>query len=199
MKAANARTKILDTAINMIRAKGYAATRVEDLCQASGVTKTKEALGVAAAQHWSDVTGPLFASASYHLPDNPIDRIFAYVAFRKLILTDQALPDFTCLAGTMVQETFATYPAIREACGVSIISHAETLIPDIEAALAQSGETHISARSLALFVQSTLQGAFVVAKASNEPGFAQEACDHLTRYLELLFAKPRSARMSFQA
>ena len=52
-----ARDKILDAAIATVRAKGYAATSVDDLCASAGVTKgaffhhfkSKHALGVAAA------------------------------------------------------------------------------------------------------------------------------------------------------
>ena len=53
----DARTKLLDAALAVIRGKGFAATSVDELCQAAGVTKgaffhhfhTKEELGVAAA------------------------------------------------------------------------------------------------------------------------------------------------------
>lgn len=51
----SAKTKILDAAPPVIRAKGYAATTVDDLCEAAGVTKgaffhhfrSKDKLGVA--------------------------------------------------------------------------------------------------------------------------------------------------------
>ena len=43
------------------------------------------------------------------------DRVLGYVDFRRRILTG-AVPEFTCLLGTMVQETYGSSPAIREAC-----------------------------------------------------------------------------------
>ena len=201
MATPTARTKLLDAAINVIRAQGYAATSVDDLCRAAGVTKgaffhhfaSKDEMAVAAAGHWTATTVPLFEAAPYHQPADPAQRVLAYVAFRKAILTGPAIPDFSCLAGTLVQETYDTHPAIRDACGASIVSHAESLIPDIQAALDQAGQTALSARSLAIFTQSTLQGAFVLAKATNDPGVAADCCDHLARYLELIFAKPPEA------
>jgi len=130
----SAREKLLNAALNLLRAKGYSATTVDDLCTAAGVTKgaffhhfeSKEALAVAAARHWSEVTGALFAGAPYHAPAEPLARIMAYIDFREALLQGP-LEAFTCLAGTLVQEAFATHPAIREACAASITSHAATL------------------------------------------------------------------------
>ena len=129
--------KLLEAAFSVIRTKGYTATRVEDICEAAGVTKgsffhhfsSKEELAVEAAQHWSSVTGALFAGAAYHDPEDPLDRVLAYVDFRRALLSGN-LPNFTCLVGTMVQEVYATWPAIREACEASIFGHAATLEPD---------------------------------------------------------------------
>jgi len=35
----DSKTKLLNAALHVIRAKGYTATRVEDICEAAGVTK----------------------------------------------------------------------------------------------------------------------------------------------------------------
>ena len=40
-------------------------------------------------------------------------------------LLDGALPDVTCLLGTMVQEGYETHPAIRDACRRGIEGHDE--------------------------------------------------------------------------
>jgi hypothetical protein len=51
----------------------------------------------------------------FHALADPVDRILEYGDFREAILQDD-LCDFTCLAGTMVQEVYETHPEIREAC-----------------------------------------------------------------------------------
>ncbi|MFN8589278.1 MAG: TetR/AcrR family transcriptional regulator [Candidatus Eisenbacteria bacterium] len=192
------RTKLLDAALGVIRARGYGATRVEDICAAAGVSKgaffhhfaSKEALAIAAAHHWSDVTGALFASAPYRSLPDPLDRVLAYVALRRELLRGR-LPEFTCLAGTMVQEVFETAPAVRDACAASITGHAGTLVVDIEAARAKyAPDADWSAESLALHTQAVLQGAFILAKATDGPKLAEESVDHLDRYLRLLFRRP---------
>ena len=76
----DARAKLLDAALAVIRRKGYSAATVDELCAAAGVTKgaffhhfkSKDALGVAAADHWSEMTGALFAAAPYHDHADPL-------------------------------------------------------------------------------------------------------------------------------
>ena len=192
------KTKFLQAAIHVIRVKGYTATRVEDVCDAAGLTKgsffhhfdSKDDLALAAADYWIEGTEALFASASYHKLADPLERLLAYLDFRKALLTG-AIPDFTCLAGTMVQEIYDTHPAIRKACHRSISRHAATLVADIEAAMRQRGmRPEWTAEGLALYTQATLQGAFILAKAQGGPAIAAQCIDHLRRYIELLFQPP---------
>ena len=195
----NARTRLIEAARDLIRRQGYAATTVDALCTAAGVTKgaffhhfkTKDALAVAAAEDWSEMTGELFAQASYHQHDDPLQRVLAYLVFRKALLQGE-LPQFTCLVGTMVQETYDSAPAIRDACAQSITAHAATLEADLEQAMAQHGlPPEPTAASLALHTQAVIQGAFILAKATGSADTAAQSIDHLIRYVQLLFANPQ--------
>ena len=192
-----ARTALLDAAIHVIRAQGLHATTVDRICEAAGVTKgaffhhftSKEELAVAAAEHWSAITGALFGSAPYHDHENPADRVFAYLDFRASLIAG-APADYTCLAGTMAQEAFDTSPPVREACAASIFGHAATLEADLAAALGASATAgNVSAASLARHTQTVLQGAFVLSKAANDPAVVFEAIDHLRRYLECVLGR----------
>lgn len=198
----SARTRLLEAARDIIRAKGYAATTVEDLCAAAAVTKgaffhhfeSKEALGVAAAERWAETTSALFSAAAYHQPLDPLDRVLGYVAFRRAIIAGTAA-EFSCLAGTMLQEVHESSDAIRAACGRAILGHAATLVADIEAVRQERGVTgEWTAESLARHTQAVLQGAFILAKAGADPELARECVDHLDRYLRLLLQGPQEAR-----
>jgi len=189
--------KLLDAALHVIRSKGYTATRVEDVCDEAGLTKgsffhhfkSKEDLALAAADYWSLNTGHLFRGADYHKLADPLDRLLAYVDFRKALLQGE-LPEFTCLIGTMVQEVYETHPQLRAACEGSIWGHAATLEPDIAEAIRKYGvRGEWTARSLALHTQAVIQGSFILAKAHGGPEVAMESLDHLRRYLEGLFGK----------
>jgi TetR/AcrR family transcriptional repressor of nem operon len=195
----DARTRLLEAARDVIRAQGFAATSVDDLCKEAGVTKgaffhhfeTKEALGVAAAAYWAETTSAFFENAPYHQHDDPLDRLLGYVEFRKSIIEGD-LAEFTCLVGTMTQEVYGSHPAIREACAASIFGHAATLEPDIsEAMKTRRIKADWTPASLARHTQAVLQGAFILAKAMGNRAVALESVDHLKRYLTLLFSQPR--------
>ncbi|MEL6365476.1 MAG: TetR/AcrR family transcriptional regulator [Pseudomonadota bacterium] len=189
------RTKLLEAARDTIRTRGFTATTVDDLCAAAGVTKgaffhhfkSKEALGVAAAEFWAETTAEFFRTAPYHEPEDPLERVLAYVDFRKAIIEGD-IAEFTCLVGTMTQEIYGTHPDIRKACAVSIFGHAVTLEADIQAAMDERGiDAGWTAESLARHTQCVLQGGFILAKATGDPALARESADHLRRYIERLF------------
>jgi TetR/AcrR family transcriptional repressor of nem operon len=192
---APARRKLLDAALRLIRERGYASTTVDDLCAEAGVAKgsffhhfeDKEALGVASAEYWSATTSAFFAAAPYHKHKDPLERLLGYVDFRKSILKGE-LAEFTCLAGTLVQEVYDSNPAIRAACEAAISGHAANVEADIVEAIKLRGiRAKWTAKSLALYTQAVLQGAFILAKAEGGPEIAAASIDHLRRYVELLF------------
>lgn len=192
----DARTRLLEAARDVVRSKGFAATTVDDLCKAADVTKgaffhhfkSKDALGVAAAEFWTETTSAFFEGAPYHAPTDPFDRVLAYIAFRREIIAGD-LAEFTCLVGTLAQEVHTTAPDIRDAAGASIFGHAKTLEANIAAALEDRDITPNgwTPASLARHFQTVIQGGFILAKAGNNPDLAREALDHLDRYVRHLF------------
>src|SRR5476649_1184136 len=101
------RLKMLDAASDIIRTQGYAATTVDDICAAAGVTKgsffhhfpSKEQLGIAAIGQFNEAAAALFGSATYRAEPDPRDRVLGYVDFRASMLTRE-IAQYTCLLGT---------------------------------------------------------------------------------------------------
>lgn len=179
--------KLLDAALRVIRSKGYAATTVDDVCVTAAVTKGsffhhftgKQEMVLAAVAHWNSSTGALFSQAPYQLLADPRDRVLGYIDFRRSLLRGNA-PDYTCLLGTLVQETFDTHPRLRQACEAGITGHAATVGRDIAAAKAlYAADAPWDPQGLALFTQATLQGAFVLAKAQGSADIVARCIDHL--------------------
>lgn len=191
-----ARTAILEAALGLVRRQGWATTSVDQVCETAGVSKgaffhhfaSKDALGVAAAARWTEVTSQRFASAEYHQRTDPLERIQAYLDLRAAMAAGP-LEAFTCFAGTTVQEVFATSEPVRAACGSSILGHAAQLAADFAAAIeAHPPSKPVKAESLALFTQTVLQGGFVLAKAKGDRAPLIEAIEHLKSYFQLIFA-----------
>ena len=80
--------------MQVIRAKGYSAMTIDDVCLAAGLTKgsffhhfkSKEELALAAAGHFAAMADSLFAQARYRGLHDPLERLLGYVDFRMEIL-----------------------------------------------------------------------------------------------------------------
>ncbi|WP_158928220.1 TetR/AcrR family transcriptional regulator [Acidisphaera sp. S103] len=191
------KTRLLEAAVRVIRTKGYAATTVDDLCATAGVSKgsffhyfkSKDGLALAAVGHFSTMAAGLFAAAPYHQAADPLERVLGYVDFRVSILSG-ALWDYTCLLGTLVQETYDTHPDIRNACERGLSSHIGELTRDLALARQLYCPTaEWTAESVGTFMQSVLQGSFIFAKATQSAAVARDCLAHLRRYLEMLFGQ----------
>ncbi len=189
------KTRFLDAALRVFRAKGYTATRIEDICEAAGLSKgsffhhfkTKEDLALAAADHFAAMADGVFESAAFQDAADPLDRLLGYVDLRAAMLQGE-LPDYTCLLGTMVQEVYDTHPTIRAACERNISAHAaDVAIHIAEAKRLYAPNASWTPESLALYTQAVIQGAFILAKAKHDAGVAADCIAHLRRYLQTLF------------
>jgi TetR/AcrR family transcriptional repressor of nem operon len=181
--------------VHIIRAKGYSATTVDEICHRAGVTKgsffhhfrSKDDLALAAVAHWRAITEGLFAAAPFHQAQDPLDRLLGYVDFRAAILAGE-LPEYTCPLGTLVQETYDTHPEIRSACEQALSAHTAELTRDVETAKRRyAPAAPWSAESVGAFIQAVLQGSFILAKAKQGPEVVREDLELLRRCLRVLF------------
>ena len=197
-KSAETRNRLLDAARDVIRAKGYNATTVDDVCVAAGVTKGgffhhfvgKEQLGVAAIEAFDAMAETLFGAAPYQALPDPRDRVLGYVDLRAAMIEGD-IARFSCLMGTIVQEAYATHPLLRAACEHGMSNHVAMLARDIHAAKQlYAPDASWSVESVAYFIQAALQGAFIFAKAKQSNALARECLAHLRRYLETILGEP---------
>ncbi len=192
----SAKLKLIDAAHLLVRRQGYAATSVDEICAAAGVSKgaffhhfaSKEALAAAAAEHWTARAEQfIFTLPDWTRIEDPLERLLAHIDFRSFMM-DGPAEGFTCFVGTMVQESFASSDVLRQAADDSITAYAERLAEDIDAAIEKYGiKGGVSAISLAYHLQAVLQGAFILAKAKADPAIARDSAAHLKNYVLMLF------------
>ena len=78
-------------------------------------------------------------------------------------------PEYTCLLGTMVQEAYATHPAIRAACEREITGHAaDARARHRRGHRAPAGRGLRRRRASPSTSRRVLQGAFILAKATGD-------------------------------
>lgn len=184
----NTRERLLSAAIDVIRVKGYAATRVDDIAAAAGVTKgsffhhfaTKEACARAAIPHWSARSEALLTQSGHREPESPAARVLAYIDFRISQLSGP-VAKYACYVGTVLQEVHDTHPELAAESAASILEHASILETDLAAALGGGGQ---EVHDLAIHIEATIQGALLIAKAEGDSGGARASLAHLRRYLE---------------
>lgn len=201
--APDSRTRLLDSAIALIRERGYADTSVEELCTRAGVTKgslfhhfkTKDDLALGAMDRWNQMCTTLFANAPYQSLKDPFERLLGYLDFREALLREQGIGAYTCLFGMLAQEIHATHPVLRRATKQALDASAASIRRDIAAAKKlYAPQARWSARSLGYFVQAVLQGSFLFAKARQGSEVISANIELLRGYFRLLFGDPLTKR-----
>ena len=200
------RTRLLAAATDVIRAKGYPATTVDDICAAARLTKgsffhhfdSKEALGIAAIEQFGAMADALFGGAPYQADPDPRARLLGYVDLRIAMLQGE-IPQYTCLIGTTVQDVYATHPALRAACDRILSAHVAALTRDLAAAKNMYATTASwTPESVGYFMQCVLQGGFIFAKAQQSPAVAAASLGHLRNYLVTLLGRPPNPKRKEQ-
>jgi TetR/AcrR family transcriptional repressor of nem operon len=188
--------KLLGAAQELMLTKGYSATSVEEICEASGLTKGsffhyfqgKEHLGRLVAEQFYNSWQQLSRSAAFHRKKDPLERVFGHVDF--FIEMSHAPSWKGCLLGTFVQELSETHPQIRAVCANCLDDLAISLKQDLEEAKKRySPRAGWNARTLAEHLIAVAQGAIIMAKAKQDPKVFEQNLKHFKKYLKHLFAR----------
>ena len=187
--------KLLDAAQELMLAKGYTATSVDEICATAGLTKGsffhyfegKEDLGKAVAQSFFAGMQETLQSAPFRQKQDPLERVIGFLDFM-IDRSRQPKAVRGCLLGTFVQELAETHPKIRVACAGCFEEQAKFLQQDLEEAKAKyAPRARWNAASLAHHVMAVGQGAIILAKAKQDRKVFEESLGHLKEYLKSLF------------
>src|SRR5258706_8680500 len=121
--------KLVDAGVKLMRARGFNATSVDEICAAAGVTKggffhyfkSKEEIAKAAVQRFSEGKTQDFQEAPFRKLADPLDRVYGWLDFIKESAGGTERLTKGCLIGTFAQELSFTHPELRNACQASFL------------------------------------------------------------------------------
>jgi len=196
--------KLLDSGISLMRAKGYNATTVDDICQAAGVTKggffhyfkNKDELAKAALTRFHEGKVHDYENAPFRKLADPMDRVFGRLDFVKSASCDASHQTKGCLIGVFAQEMAFTNPELRAACQAFFTKISDDFANDLAAAKAVHAPlARFEPRQLALLYLSIVQGSLMLAKVAASTDIIENNIEQLRSYLQTLFdLEPQAAR-----
>ena len=188
-RAALTRAKLVQTASELIRRKGFVATRIDDVCELSNVTKgaffhhfkTKEELAGACLGEWRRSMVAMVAQAPFQKVTDPRKRLLACIDFYIEIFDDPRTLK-SCLVGTTVQEVSETHPELRSEAH-QCFEGAKGMFKSLLDEAAKKRRKRIDTASLADLWIAAIQGSFILYKASQDAAVIRRNLQHVKKYI----------------
>jgi TetR/AcrR family transcriptional repressor of nem operon len=192
---------LLDSAVKIMRANGYNATSVDDICKEAGVTKgsffhyfkSKEDLTKAAIARFAEDIVFRFENAPFRKILDPLERLHARLEFAKESLGGTRRLTRGCLVGMIAQETSLSHTELRSAAQTAFESMADEFRSDVEAVrAAQRPAVDFDPSSITDLYFALIQGSMLMAKASDDNAVLMANIEHFRAYLDFLVgAQPK--------
>ena len=195
--------KLVDAGVKLMRAQGYHATTVDDICSSAGVTKggffhyfkSKEDIASAAVTRFREIKAQDFQNAPFRKLADPLDRVFGRLDFVKQSTGGISHLTKGCLIGMFAQELSFTNPELRRACQDSFVRLAKDFEKDLaEAKSLHAPKADFNPKNVAMLYVTIIQGSMMLAKASETNAVLLENIEQFRRYLQTLFGRSQRAR-----
>jgi TetR/AcrR family transcriptional repressor of nem operon len=189
--------KLLDAAQQLMLAKGFPATTVEEICNTAGFTKgsffhyfeSKEHLGKEVLDRFYVFLQQTVQQGSFRMKSDPLQRVYGYVDRFIEMATNPELPG-GCLLGHFTQELADTHPEIRSLCAQHFAEWAALLKQELDEAKAKyAPKASFDTQSLAEYFISVMQGSRILATAKQDTRVFEQNLRHFKRYIKSLFEK----------
>jgi TetR/AcrR family transcriptional regulator, transcriptional repressor for nem operon len=192
------RDRILAAAHELVLAQGFSATTVDAVLGAASASKgaffhhfpSKRALAHALVERYAAGDRAIldeFMAAAEATSDDPADQLIAFVRAFEDASDDFALSQPGCLFVSFVYEQVPDTDDVRPLIVESIEYWRARIVEKLDQCRAAGRlATDVDVNSLADHVFTTFEGAFILARATAEPGHVRAQLGHLRRYLQLL-------------
>lgn len=189
--------QLLQASSELMLAKGFTATSIDEICEKAGVTKgglfhyfeSKEDLGRAVLEYFWQSQMRMINEMPFNAMKDPLKRLHGFLdSFAAMAKNPQIRK--SCLIGNFAQELSATHPKIRTDCDEKLSKFADMLkqiLDDVKGKYAV--RSSIDTKSLAEHFVALFQGSLILAKAKNDTKVIEASIRHFRSYLEILFKK----------
>lgn len=191
------REKLLDAAQQLMLAKGFVATTVDEICATAGLTKgsffhyfrSKEDLGKAALDRFCHMRLKLMQESPAQKKRNPLERVYGCVDFA-IEMSKSPMAQKGCLLGNFAQELSDTHPKFRSQCAQRFTDWTDLLKKELDEAKAKHlPRTRLDTQGLAEHFIAVIQGSLILGKAKQDMKVLEKNLLHYKRYLQALFGK----------
>lgn len=199
MAPSTQRIGLLEAARQLMLAKGYWGTTVDEICAAAGVTKgsfyhhfsTKDDLGLALIDHYFTGVEAVLLTGDFDAVKEPRARLDAFLAHAVRVARSPQMLE-GCILGCFTLDLAEVAPKMQEALSVRF----ENLAARLEA-LIQEATTHstspkpVDAGAFARQFISVLEGGLILVKAHGRPDLLAEGIETYGLMLRSCLGEPR--------
>lgn len=201
-KATDTRERILDAAEHLVLRHGFAATTVDAVIGATGVSKgaffhhfrSKADLGRALVARYAAAdaeTLEVALAAAESVTDDPAAQLVAVLRQFEQAADTVLETQPSCLFVSFIYETELADRATADLVAGAVRHWRARLLEKLrQAAAIRQPPPAVDLPSLADQVFTVFEGAFLLARALDEPRSLRHQLAHLRHYLELLFGLP---------
>jgi TetR/AcrR family transcriptional repressor of nem operon len=188
--------KLVDAGVVLMRAQGFHATSLDEICSAAGVTKggffhyfkSKDELAQAALSRFQEGRVMTFADAPFRKLSDPLARILGRLDFVEESSGGTKGLTKGCLIGVLAQELSFTSAGLRSVCHEIFLRFAEDIEQDLSKAKAKYVPViDFDPKKLSLFYVALFQGSSLMAKASAGNSILVDNIEQFRAHLKSLF------------
>lgn len=195
------REKVLAAAERLILAKGYAGTTLDDILDASDLTKGaffhhftgKADLARAVVERYAETDFAMFqswAERADRLSDDPLERVLIFLKLFEEFLDSLGKPFPGCVFASYTYESRQFGPEVHDYIRNRLRSWVDLYERKLSALIAaRPPQRPVSARALAEMIATIVEGGFIMANALGDATWLQRQSAEYRRYIEVLFGK----------
>jgi TetR/AcrR family transcriptional regulator, transcriptional repressor for nem operon len=194
------RTRLILSAMQLFREKGYGSTSIADVLHTAGVNSGslyhffpgKQDLLLAVLEAYLGGIAPMLLEPAWRGVSDPIERIFALLgAYRAALAASDCA--YACPIGSLALELHEPDLPVRERLAANFTAWTRA----IEQCLAEAGPRlprQLDRRELASFVLTVMEGAVMQARTYRDLGCFDGAVHQLRNHFERLSREARAGR-----